>query len=114
MADDVHDALAKALSHIRTRFGEGALQDRRRVLALLSDSLSGAQREIRLVGIAIDNGAAQAIGTARLDQVELEIDRYAQRVDADLGIRKAVMVPVLRAVAFASGRGTLPSMHAPT
>jgi hypothetical protein len=113
MADDIHDELAKALSDIRARLGEGALADRRKVVALLSDGLPRAQREIRLVGIAIDNGAAQAIATAPLDRVEFEIDRYAQRVDADLGIRKAVMVPVLRAVAFAARRGALPSLHAP-
>ena len=113
MADDVHDALAKTLADIRTRLGEGGLEDRRRVTALLSDNLPDAARQIRLVGIAIDNGAVRAIGAARLDRMEFEIDRYAQRVDTDLGIRKAIMVPVLRAVAFASGRGGLPSTYAP-
>lgn len=113
MADDIHDALARALADIRTRLGENVLEDRRRVVALLSDNLPGAAREIRLMGIAIDNGAVQAIRTTRPDRVEFEIDRYAQRVDTDLGIRKAIMVPVLRAVAFATGRGALPSGHAP-
>lgn len=113
MADDIHDALARTLADIRTRLGEGALEDRRRVTALLSDNLPEAARQIRLVGIAIDNGAMRAIGTARLDRIDFEIDRYAQRVDTDLGIRKAIMVPVLRAAAFASGRGALPSTYAP-
>jgi hypothetical protein len=113
MADDIHDALAKTLADIRTRLGEGAFEDRRRVLALLSDMLPGANRQIRLLGIAIDNGAVRAIATSRQEQAALEIDRHAQRVDADLGIRKAIMVPVLRAVAYAVGRGFLPSTYAP-
>jgi len=113
MADDTHDALARALADIRKRLGEGGLEDRRKVLALLSDTLPGAARQIRLVGIAIDNGAVRAIGTARLDRVDVEIDRHAQRVDNDLGIRKAIMVPVLRAVAFATDRSGLPSTYPP-
>jgi hypothetical protein len=113
MADDIHDALAKALADIRTGLGEAALGDRRKVIALLSDTLPGAARQIRLVGIAIDNGAVHAIGAARLDRVEFEIDRHAQRADTDLGIRKAIMVPVLRAVAFATDRSALPSTYAP-
>lgn len=111
MADDIHDALAKTLASIRQRLGAGAFDDRRKVLALLADMLPGHNRLLRLLGIAFDHGAVQAIATARREQAELEIDRHAQRVDADIGIRKAIMVPVLRAVAYAAERGALPSTY---
>src|SRR5687768_15946575 len=55
MAEDIHDALARTLADIRTRLGADAFEDRRKVLALLSDMLPGATRQIRLLGIAIDN-----------------------------------------------------------
>jgi len=113
MAEDIHDALARTLADIRTRLGADAFEDRRRALALLSDMLPGATRQIRLLGIAFDNGAVRAIATARPDQAELEIDRHAQRVDAEIGVRKAIMVPVLHAVAYAAGRGGLPSSYTP-
>jgi hypothetical protein len=111
MAEDIHDALAKTLASIRQRLGAGAFDDRRKVLALLADMLPGHNRLVRLLGIAFDNGAVQAIASARREQAELEIDRHAQRVDADIGIRKAIMVPVLRAVAYAADRGALPSTY---
>ncbi len=110
MADDTHDSLAKALAGIVARQGEAVLEDRRKVTALLADTLPDSGRETRLLGIAVDNGAVRAISRARLDQVELEIDRHAQRIDRDLGVRKTIVVPVLRAVAYATGRGALPSM----
>lgn len=113
MAEDNHDALARTLASVRARLGEDAFEDRRRVLALLADMLPGATRQTRLLGIAFDNGAVRALATVVPEQVELEIDRHAQRVDTDLGIRKAVMVPVLRAIAHALGRGDLPSSYAP-
>jgi hypothetical protein len=113
MPDDIHDTLARALADIGGRLGAAAFEDRRKVLALLADAMAGHNRQLRLLGIAFDNGAVRAIATARADQVDLEIDRHAQRVDADLGIRKSITVPVLRAVAFAAGRGGLPSLYAP-
>ena len=111
MSEDIHDALAKTLAGIRQRLGEGGFGDRRKVLALLADALPGHNRQLRLLGIAFDNGAVQAIAASRRDQTALEIDRHAQRVDADIGIRKAIMVPVLRAVAYATDRGPLPSTY---
>lgn len=113
MVEDIHDALAKTLASIRERLGEAAFDDRRKVLALLADALPGHNRQLRLLGIAFDHGAVQAIAAARADQAALEIDRHAQRVDADIGIRKTIMVPVLRAVAYAAGRGALPSTYPP-
>ena len=113
MAEDMHDTLAKALASLYARLGADGFADRRKVLALLADAMHGHNRQLRLLGIAYDNGAVRAIATARADQAELEIDRHAQRVDVDLGIRKSITVPVLRAVAFAAGRGGLPSLYAP-
>ncbi|MGE0422404.1 MAG: DUF2569 family protein [Reyranellaceae bacterium] len=113
MAEDIHDTLAKALASLYARLGAEGFADRRKVLALLADAMHGHNRQLRLLGIAYDNGAVRALATARADQVELEIDRHAQRVDVDLGIRKSITVPVLRAVAFAAGRGGLPSLYAP-
>ena len=114
MSEDIHDTLAKTLAAIRQRLGEGAFDDRRKVLALLADAMPGHNRQLRLLGIAFDHGAVQAIAAARRDQAALEIDRHAQRVDADIGIRKAIMVPVLRAVAYAANRGALPSTYPPS
>ena len=111
MADDIHDLLARTLASIRQRLGEAAFEDRRKVLALLADAMPGNNRLLRLLGIAFDHGSVQAIAAARRDQAELEIDRHAQRVDADIGIRKTIMVPVLRAVAYAADRGALPSTY---
>lgn len=111
MADDHYDALAKVLAELPGRFGANVFSDRRRVVSVLSDRVPEARREIRVIGSCIDDGIFDALSSTRADQVVFEIDRLAARIEGNLGIRKDIALPVVRACAHGLGRGPLPSAY---
>lgn len=109
MAGQVYDALAEALLGLVKRAEDGRLSDRRRVSALLSDLVPEGGREIRVLMWAFDNALFDVIGGAPADNVGIEIDRLAIRIENNLGARKDIAMGVLQAAAYALGRGPLPS-----
>ncbi|MGE0420020.1 MAG: hypothetical protein AB7O80_24715, partial [Acetobacteraceae bacterium] len=111
MAADTYDALATVLSELPGRFGPTVFSDRRRVVSMLSDRVPEARREIKVLGSAIDDGVFDALSGARPEQIGLEIDRLAARIETNLGIRSDIALPVVRACAYGLGRGPLPSQY---
>ncbi|HKU96002.1 MAG TPA: rhodanese-like domain-containing protein [Vineibacter sp.] len=111
MAADSYDALAKVLRELPGRFGPAIFSDRRRVVSVLSDRVPEARREIKVLGSAIDDGVFDALSNARPEQIGLEIDRLAARIETNLGIRSDIALPVVRACAHGLGRGPLPSEY---
>jgi len=111
MAADSYDALAKVLRELPGRFGATIFSDRRRVVSVLSDRVPEARREIKVLGSAIDDGVFDALSNARPEQIGLEIDRLAARIETNLGIRSDIALPVVRACAHGLGRGPLPSEY---
>jgi formylglycine-generating enzyme required for sulfatase activity len=109
MAGQVYDALAEALLSLVKRADDGKLTDRRRISALLSDLVPDGGREIRVLMWAFDNSLFDVIESAPADNVGLEIDRLAIRIENNLGARKDIAMGVLQAAAFALDRGPLPS-----
>lgn len=112
MADDQYDAIAKVLAELPGRFGANVFSDRRRVVSVLSDRVPEARREIRVIGSCIDDGIFDSLASTRPDQVVFEIDRLAARIEGNLGVRKDIALPVVRACAHGLGRGPLPSAYA--
>ncbi len=111
MAAETYDALAKVLRELPDRFGPAVFSDRRRVVSVLSDRVPEARREIKVLGSAIDDGVFDALSGARPEQIALEIDRLAARIETNLGIRSDIALPVVRACAHGLGRGPLPSEY---
>lgn len=111
MAADTYDALATVLSELPGRFGPTVFADRRRVVSMLSDRVPEARREIKVLGSALDDGVFDALSNARPEQIGLEIDRLAARIETNLGIRSDIALPVIRACAYGLGRGPLPSQY---
>jgi PQQ-dependent catabolism-associated CXXCW motif protein len=112
MADNAYDAIAKVLVELQGRFGANVFSDRRRVVSVLSDRVPEARREIRVIGSCIDEGIFDSLSSTRPDQVVFEIDRLAARIEGNLGVRKDIALPVVRACAHGLGRGPLPSAYA--
>jgi len=106
------DNFARELADIAVRYGPDGLNDRKRVTALLADRLPDAARDVRLVGVAIDNGAVVALRATHPDGVGVEIDRLAARIEGHIGTPRALSIPMLRALAYGLGRGALPSAYA--
>lgn len=106
------DDFARELADIAQRYGPDGLNDRKRVTALLADRLPDAARDVRLVGVAIDNGAVVALRATHPDGVGVEIDRLAARIENHIGTPKQLTLPMLRALAHGLGRGALPSAYA--
>src|SRR5262245_41501983 len=111
MAADSYDALAMVLRELPGRFGATIFSNRRRVVSVLSDRVPEARREIKVLGSAIDDGVFDALSKARPEQIGLEIDRLAARIETNLGIRGDIALPVIRACAHGLGRGPLPSEY---
>jgi hypothetical protein len=107
------DDFARELADLAHRFGPDGLNDRKRVVALLADRLTDAARDVRIVGVAIDNGAVVALRATAIDGIGVEIDRLAARIENHIGTPKALTLPILRALAYGLGRGALPSAYAP-
>lgn len=107
----VFDALARTLADAHQRFGESAFTNRRRLIGLLADHVPEAKREIRAVGSALDEGVPARLGGSERHLVGMEIDRLAERLESSIGLRLDIARPVVRAFAFALGRGPLPSVY---
>ncbi len=108
-AEPGYDDLAMVLKEMADRFGAAAFKDRRRLVSLLSDRVPEARRDIRVLGSAVDDGVFDILAAARPEQIGLEIDRLAARLETGQGIRNDIALPIVRACAFGLGLGPLPS-----
>jgi PQQ-dependent catabolism-associated CXXCW motif protein len=109
MDEPGYDELAKVLQEMAGRFGETAFSDRRRLVSLLSDRLPEARRDIKVVGAAVDEHVFETLTRARPEQLDLEIERMAAKLENGLGIRRDVATPVVQACAYGLSLGPLPS-----
>jgi len=107
-----YDDLAKILQEMAGRFGETAFSDRRRLVSLLSDRLPEARRDIKVVGAAVDEHVFETLTRARPEQLDLEIERMAAKLENGLGIKRDVATPVVQACAYGLSLGPLPSQAA--
>lgn len=86
-AATVDDKLHAAVTNLRGRFGDGLLDDRRRLVSLLGDHVPEARREIRLIGLSLDDGVPAELRRLPADQVPLQVQRLATRLESQYGIR---------------------------
>lgn len=107
----VFDRLAAALAEIRPRFGAEEFGDRRRVIGLLADKVPEAKREIRAIGIALDEGVPAALARIERHLAGVEMDRLANSLDATTGLRLDLARNVVRSFAFALDLGPPPSVY---
>ncbi len=107
----VFDRLAAALAEIRPRFGAEEFGDRRRVIGLLADKVPEAKREIRAIGIALDEGVPAALSRIERHLAGVEMDRLANGLDATTGLRLDLARNVVRSFAFALDLGPPPSIY---
>jgi len=114
MTEPVFDQLAIALQEIRTRLGDGILDDKRRLNGLLFDAAPDAKREIRVIRTAIDEGVPDALRHAERELLGLEMDRQANRLESSTGMRQDLALQIVRLLAFALDQGPLPSVYQQT
>ncbi len=107
----IFDRLAAALAEIRPRFGAEEFGDRRRVIGLLADKVPDAKREIRAIGIALDEGVPAALARIERHLAGVEMDRLANGLDATTGLRIDLARNVVRSFAFALDLGPPPSVY---
>jgi hypothetical protein len=86
-APTIDDRLHASIRDLRSRFGDGLLEDRRRLTGLLGDHVPEARREIRLVGLSMDDGVPAELRRLPPDQLPLQVQRLATRLENQYGIR---------------------------
>ena len=109
MTEGNYDELAHILREYAERLGDTAFTDRRRLMSLLADRIPDSRREIRVVGAAVDERVFDTLARTRPQQVGMEVDRLAARLESGLGIRSDIALEVVKACAFGLGIGPLPS-----
>ncbi len=80
------ERLHAAIRDLRARFGEEILADRRRLTGLLGDHVPEARREIRLIGLSMDDGLPAELRRLPADQLPLQVQRLATRLETHYGI----------------------------
>lgn len=109
---DIHDQLAESLRTLRTRLGDGAFDDRRRLTGFLLDAAPDARREIRVISTALDEDVPAALLGADRPMLGLEMDRQANRLENATGLRIDLALQVVRVLAYALDLGPPPSVYA--
>ena len=107
----LYDQLGEALRSQRERFGPTALENRRRVVSLLADTLPESRREIRAVASALDEGAVEALTGVERSHLGMEMDRQADRLEQAVGLRPDIARQVVRALAYGLDLGPPPSVY---
>lgn len=110
MADqDTYDKLAKVLRDIHERFPDDGFSHHKRLKALLSDHLPEAEREVRIVLDAIDEGLVGVLTETPKTELDMQIDRLVTRLESSRGIREDIARQVIQAFTYALDLGVLPS-----
>lgn len=107
----LYDRLGEALKAQRERFGADTFVNRRRVISLLADAMPDARREIRAVAAALDEGAVEALCSVERSLLGMEMDRQADRLEQQVGLRSDLAKQVIRALAYALDLGPPPSVY---
>lgn len=97
--------MAETLAELRVRFGDGAFTSRRRLLSLLADRMPEAQREIKILALALEDGAVDMLRGAG-PRLSLEIDRLCAAMESRHGTRPDIARSVLTALATGLGLDT--------
>lgn len=108
---DPYDLLAGEMRTLVEQEGLGLWNDRRRLVALLLDHQPDLRREIRAIGTAVDEGVAAALARCQRQLAGIAIDRQAQLVESEAGLRPNVARDVTRAIAHALDLGPLPGVY---
>lgn len=109
MSDAIYDDLAQNLADVRKSYGKEVMSNRRRLNGVLADRMPDAKREIRVVLDAIDDGVFSDLENTSADQVAMQVDRLATRMESHRGIRLDLAQQVIAACSFALGISKLPS-----
>ncbi|KAA2234955.1 hypothetical protein [Salinarimonas soli] len=80
------ERLHAVLRDLRARFGEDLLGDRRRLVSLLGDHVPEARREIRLIGLSLDDGLPAVLRRLPPEQLPLQVHTLATRLETQYGI----------------------------
>ncbi len=108
---ETFDRLAAILAEARPRLGPNGFAEKRRVIGLLSDKAPDAKREIRAIGVAIDEGVPTVLARTERQLLGVEMDRLVNALEDDTGIRPELARQVVRAFAFALDLGPPPSIY---
>lgn len=109
MTNEIYDQLAQLLKEVNERFPEDGFKNRKRLNGILSDHVADAQREIRILLDAIDEGIIDTLNSTPANERSVQVDRLASRLESTRGIRSDIARRVVQACAFSVGAGPLPS-----
>lgn len=106
-----YDVLAAAMAELHGRFGLVLFDDRRRLVAFLSDKAPEARSEIRTIGTVAEERVHHALAGADRSLIAIEMDRLIERIEAETGMRRNVVRNAVRAMAHGLGLGPPPSVY---
>lgn len=107
----IFDRLAAIMAEARPRLGAAGFADKRRVIGLLSDKAPDSKREIRAIGVAIDEGVPTVLARTERPMLGVEMDRLVKALEDDTGIKAELARQVVRSFAFALDLGPPPSIY---
>lgn len=108
---EAFDAIAAYLAELVERFGNGILDDRRRLQSFLADKLPDARREIRTICTLVDERIPQALSYCDRSMIGIEMDRQAERLSDELGMQPQLARNAIRAIGNGLSLGPPPSVY---
>lgn len=111
IAPPPYDLIGEELRGFYQAEGRELWRNRSRLTGLLLDHQPELRREIRAVASAIEQGVARALGETERNLAALAIDRQANLMETEVGLRPEVARNVTRAIAHALDLGPLPSVY---
>lgn len=106
-----YDLLGAELRAFYQAEGQELWRNRSRLIGLLLDHQPELRREIRAVASAVEQGVARSLGETERNLAALTIDRQANLMETEVGLRPEVARNVTRAIAHALDLGPLPSVY---
>lgn len=106
-----YDLIGAELRSLYQAEGQQLWRNRSRLIGLLLDHQPELRREIRAVASAIEQGVARSLSETERNLAALAIDRQANLMETEVGLRPDVARNVTRAIAHALDLGPLPSVY---
>jgi hypothetical protein len=106
-----YDAIAAELRKLAESEGAELWRNRIRLTGLLLDHQPELRREIRAVVAAVEQGVAHALADTERSLSAIAIDRQANLLESESGLRPEIALNVTRTIAHALNLGPLPSVY---